>query len=256
MSSTKSHGCCITVGRISAYYGSTHSSSFWLRSASWGCKKAQNSELHVFLLLPLEFCWVVRARFSFLDSIDRVTALGYIPSTGGYIVFISAIKSRTHRLQMTYYAYDCRQWALLNTLSMCKSVGNQYFGICTMLVVLAANGIHGFLTSTMQMRSFSWLLLALLIRLVRSICELYESADSVVIKQYLDEDPKMNRINDSLQLFTQICSNELLKKVHLVLFLSMFNRCFSHHRFLTAKHVTDKTDILRVKLSSGISVRK
>ena len=39
--------------------------------------------------------------------------------------------------------------------------------------------------------------------------------------KYLEEDPRTNRIDDSLQLFTQICSNQLLKKVHLVLFLSM-----------------------------------
>lgn len=38
--------------------------------------------------------------------------------------------------------------------------------------------------------------------------------------QYLEEDPRTNRIDDSLQLFTQICSNQLLKRVHLVLFLS------------------------------------
>ena len=40
------------------------------------------------------------------------------------------------------------------------------------------------------------------------------------IKQYLEEDPRTNRIDDSLQLFTAICSNRLLKGVHLVLFLS------------------------------------
>lgn len=39
--------------------------------------------------------------------------------------------------------------------------------------------------------------------------------------QYLEEDPRTNRIDDSLQLFTQICSNKLLKDTHLVLFLSM-----------------------------------
>jgi len=55
--------------------------------------------------------------------------------------------------------------------------------------------------------------------------------------QYLDEDPQVNRIDDSVQLFTQICSNKLLKKVHLVLFLN-------------------KTDILKRKLSSGIRVNK
>ncbi|KAG2139175.1 guanine nucleotide binding protein, alpha subunit [Suillus bovinus] len=55
--------------------------------------------------------------------------------------------------------------------------------------------------------------------------------------QYLEEDPRTNRIDDSLQLFTQICSNQLLKKVHLVLFLN-------------------KTDILRKKLERGLSVSK
>ncbi|KAF9243432.1 guanine nucleotide binding protein, alpha subunit [Melanogaster broomeanus] len=55
--------------------------------------------------------------------------------------------------------------------------------------------------------------------------------------QYLEEDPRTNRIDDSLQLFTQICSNQLLKKVHLVLFLN-------------------KTDILRKKLEQGLAVSK
>jgi len=55
--------------------------------------------------------------------------------------------------------------------------------------------------------------------------------------QYLEEDGRTNRIDDSLQLFTQICSNQLLKKVHLVLFLN-------------------KTDILRKKLEQGLSVSK
>jgi len=55
--------------------------------------------------------------------------------------------------------------------------------------------------------------------------------------QYLSEDSRTNRIDDSLQLFTQICSNKLLKKVHMVLFLN-------------------KTDILRSKLESGIRVKR
>lgn len=55
--------------------------------------------------------------------------------------------------------------------------------------------------------------------------------------QYLEEDPRTNRIDDSLQLFTQICSNPLLKSVHLVLFLN-------------------KTDILRTKLERGLRVSK
>ncbi|KAF8626128.1 hypothetical protein AX17_006623 [Amanita inopinata Kibby_2008] len=55
--------------------------------------------------------------------------------------------------------------------------------------------------------------------------------------QYLEEDPRTNRIDDSLQLFTQICSNRLLKSVHLVLFLN-------------------KTDLLKSKLERGFKVRK
>jgi len=55
--------------------------------------------------------------------------------------------------------------------------------------------------------------------------------------QYLDEDTRTNRIDDSLQLFTQICANSLLKKVHLVLFLN-------------------KTDLLKAKLDKGLRVQK
>ncbi|KAF8627267.1 hypothetical protein AX15_004447 [Amanita polypyramis BW_CC] len=55
--------------------------------------------------------------------------------------------------------------------------------------------------------------------------------------QYLEEDPRINRIDDSLQLFTQICSNRLLKSVHLVLFLN-------------------KIDLLKAKLEKGLKVRK
>lgn len=55
--------------------------------------------------------------------------------------------------------------------------------------------------------------------------------------QYLDEDPKINRVDDSLQLFTQICKNPLLKKVHMVLFLN-------------------KTDILKAKLQEGIMLNQ
>ncbi|KAH9838519.1 G-protein alpha subunit [Rhodofomes roseus] len=55
--------------------------------------------------------------------------------------------------------------------------------------------------------------------------------------QYLSEDPRTNRIDDSLQLFKQICSNPLLKQAHLVLFLN-------------------KADVLADKLTRGIRVKK
>ncbi|PCH42467.1 G-protein alpha subunit [Wolfiporia cocos MD-104 SS10] len=55
--------------------------------------------------------------------------------------------------------------------------------------------------------------------------------------QYLTEDPRTNRVDDSLQLFKQICSNQLLKGAHLVLFLN-------------------KADVLREKLERGVKVKR
>jgi guanine nucleotide-binding protein subunit alpha len=55
--------------------------------------------------------------------------------------------------------------------------------------------------------------------------------------QYLEEDPRTNRIHDSLQLFTSTCSNKLLKNSSMVLMLN-------------------KTDILKRKLQAGIMVKK
>ncbi|KAH9949987.1 G-protein alpha subunit [Amylocystis lapponica] len=55
--------------------------------------------------------------------------------------------------------------------------------------------------------------------------------------QYLAEDPRTNRVDDSLQLFKQICNNALLKNTHLVLFLN-------------------KADVLKAKLDRGVKIRK
>ncbi|KAI9456548.1 G-protein alpha subunit [Lactarius psammicola] len=55
--------------------------------------------------------------------------------------------------------------------------------------------------------------------------------------QYLEEDPRTNRIDDSLQLFTTTCSNKLLKNTSMVLMLN-------------------KTDLLKKKLQAGLMVKK
>ncbi|KZT40029.1 G-alpha-domain-containing protein [Sistotremastrum suecicum HHB10207 ss-3] len=55
--------------------------------------------------------------------------------------------------------------------------------------------------------------------------------------QYLDEDYRVNRVQDSLELFGQIVENELLRDVHMVLF---FN----------------KADILAKKLEQGVEVTR
>ncbi|KAH9987286.1 G-alpha-domain-containing protein [Russula compacta] len=72
----------------------------------------------------------------------------------------------------------------------------------------------------------------------------FEEANAIIFvapisafDQYLDEDPRTNRIDDSLQLFTAICSNQLLKNLHLVLFLN-------------------KTDVLQKKLAKRVQVSK
>jgi hypothetical protein len=72
----------------------------------------------------------------------------------------------------------------------------------------------------------------------------FEDANAIIFlapisafDQYLEEDYKVNRIDDSLQTFTSVCSNPLLKNVHLVLFLN-------------------KVDLLQQKLKAGIRVKK
>lgn len=75
--------------------------------------------------------------------------------------------------------------------------------------------------------------------------------------QYLDEDPRTNRIDDSLQLFTAICQNKLLAKAALVLMLNKVtfaSHCELHpHRSRSLLH---QADLLRKKLEAGIKVRK
>lgn len=91
------------------------------------------------------------------------------------------------------------------------------------LIALIVHGLKfwpiRFRTSTRPTPSSSLLLSAPLTKCV--LCGSI-SAPLLTCVQYLEEDPRTNRIDDSLQLFTQVCSNALLKSVHLVLFLSAY----------------------------------
>ncbi|OBZ72029.1 Guanine nucleotide-binding protein alpha-4 subunit [Grifola frondosa] len=93
-------------------------------------------------------------------------------------------------------------------------------GICTTLVAPEDRDILGYPTSTMPFRN-----------------AIIFMAPVSAFDQYLDEDPRTNRVDDSLQLFKHICSNALLKEAHLVLFLN-------------------KADVLREKLANGVQVKK
>ncbi|KAG8679537.1 hypothetical protein FRC11_003607, partial [Ceratobasidium sp. 423] len=55
--------------------------------------------------------------------------------------------------------------------------------------------------------------------------------------QTLAEDPRMNRVKDSLLLWQEICKNKVLEKVSIVLFL---NKC----------------DLLKAKLAAGVQFKK
>lgn len=52
---------------------------------------------------------------------------------------------------------------------------------------------------------------------------------SDMVQQQLEEDPRTNRIEDSLQLFTDICSSKLLRNASLILLLNKVN--FGHAFF-------------------------
>ncbi len=55
----------------------------------------------------------------------------------------------------------------------------------------------------------------------------YLTAPVSAFNQVLSEDPMVNRIADSLLLFRSVCSNKLLRKVSIVLFLNKVRKvCF------------------------------
>ncbi|KAI5119428.1 hypothetical protein M0805_009879 [Coniferiporia weirii] len=136
----------------------------------------------------------------FLNSIDRVSAPGYKPSTD------DILRSRLQTMGIASHEFMV-----------------QVSGKSVLWHLYDVGGARG--------QRHTWV-------------PYFDDANAIIFlapvsafDQYLEEDPKMNRINDSLQLFTMICSNELLKKVHLVLFLN-------------------KTDILKQKLAAGVSVKR
>ncbi|KAI0324145.1 G-protein alpha subunit [Cubamyces sp. BRFM 1775] len=136
----------------------------------------------------------------FLNNIERVSAAGYIPSTEDILhARIQTMGVAEHVFDMSVHGRNVR-WHLYDVGGARgqRHTWIPYFDDATAIIFLA------------PVSAFD---------------------------QYLDEDPRTNRIDDSLQLFKQICSNALLKRAHLVLFLN-------------------KTDVLKAKLNAGVKVNK
>ena len=136
----------------------------------------------------------------FLDNIERITQIGYLPNVDDILnVRLQTLGVAEHSFDIDMYGSHYN-WLLYDVGGARgqRHAWVPYFDDATAIIFLAP--ISAF-------------------------------------DQYLEEDARTNRVDDSLQLFTAICSNKLLKNAHLVLLLN-------------------KTDILRKKLDSGIRVRK
>jgi hypothetical protein len=155
---------------------------------------------------------------------------------------------------MTFFTRVFRRWVSQNIFSTCLYTAELLPGTFTTWVAHAGNGILGCRISMRRMPSFLLRRSARLIRCARIAILLRKHDDRAYFGQYLEEDPRTNRIDDSLQLFTAICSNQLLKNIHLVLFLS---KSGSHWTLvlLYSRHA-DKTDVLQSKLANGVRVSK
>ncbi|EIW83390.1 G-protein alpha subunit [Coniophora puteana RWD-64-598 SS2] len=136
----------------------------------------------------------------FMESIERITQLGYLPSMDDILnVRLQTLGVAEHSFDIDMYG-SRYNWLLYDVGGARgqRHAWVPYFDDATAIIFLAP--ISAF-------------------------------------DQYLEEDARTNRVDDSLQLFTAICSNKLLKSAHLVLLLN-------------------KTDLLRKKIEAGFKVRK
>ncbi|KAI0088069.1 G-protein alpha subunit [Irpex rosettiformis] len=136
----------------------------------------------------------------FLDEIERIANPGYLPSTD------DILHVRLQTLGVQEHSFDI-------------DIGGVHFN----WLLYDVGGARG--------QRHAWV-------------PFFEDATAIIFlapmsafDQYLDEDPRTNRIDDSLQLFTAICQNKLLSKAALVLMLN-------------------KADLLKKKLEAGVKIRK
>ncbi|KAF8666610.1 alpha subunit [Rhizoctonia solani] len=213
------------------------------------------------------------ASIFFLDELNRITQPGYLPSDDDILrARIRTIGISEWSFQFTYPGKK----NLCNWRDISSTIGwdtgmSAWFDIGSSLGLEAHD--HGGISSQQAVTSHGeeyggdqfwrvdWLQLRLELTPASGIygsfglpggarsqrahwAPYFEDATAIVFlapisayDQYLEEDARTNRIDDSLQLWTQITSSPILKEVHLVLFL---NKC----------------DVLRGKLAAGVKVKK
>ncbi|KAE9408619.1 G-protein alpha subunit [Gymnopus androsaceus JB14] len=153
----------------------------------------------------------------FLDDIDRVTALKYVPSDE------DVLKARLKTIGITEHRF------------VLKAAGNLVSRDWRIYDVGGARSLVRGSMNTNQLdtdsHSAAW-------------APYFENIDAIIFlaplscfDQTLAEDPMVNRLEDSILLWRSIVSNQLLKQTQLILFLN-------------------KSDILDAKLKSGIQFSK
>lgn len=136
----------------------------------------------------------------FLDSIDRIAEPGFLPTNSDILnvrLQTLGVMEHTFTINIGALSYDWKLYDVGGARGQ-RPAWIPYFDDATAIIFLAP--ISAF-------------------------------------DQYLEEDPKTNRIDDSLQLFTAVCSNKLLKDAQIVLMLN-------------------KADLLKKKLKAGTKVKR
>ncbi|KAG6819953.1 hypothetical protein H0H93_007092 [Arthromyces matolae] len=161
----------------------------------------------------------------FLDNIDRIIEPDYIPTNADILnvrLQTLGVMEHTFQINMGGMTYDWKLYDVGGARGQ-RHAWVPFFDDATAIIFLG-KGDNQFGYSKGQ-------------TLPNSSNQRLRSGKVPQLPQYLEEDPKTNRIDDSLQLFNSICSNKLLVKAHLVLLLN-------------------KADLLRKKVEAGIKVRK
>lgn len=150
----------------------------------------------------------------FLDNLSRIASAEYLPSTDDILNVrlqtIGVIEHTFPNIPMRGQMYEWKLYDVGGARGQ-RPTWIPYFDDATAIIFLAPISAYDQVWSLRP-------------------CQVLLTNFS---SQYLEEDPRTNRIDDSLQLFTAICSNELLKKAHLVLLLN-------------------KTDLLRKKVEEDL----